>query len=191
MSKKNIEAIYPLSPTQEGILFHSLQTDEKGSYFQQFSCTIQGLKDVPKWQACWQLVAKKHAALRTFFTWQNKDQPLQVVREHVTLPWSYADWCGDSTEEQSQRFEALLRRDRTLGFDLSVAPLMRFILIKVSKLEYRFLWSFHHILLDGWSQRLLLNDAINLYAQDSSASADMAKAPDYSQFIQHLIWSTE
>ena len=185
-SKKNIEAVYPLSPTQEGILFHGLQKSEELSYFQQFSCTLRGLKDQSKWQASWQLVAQKHAVLRTFFTWQNKEQPLQVVREHITLPWSNDDWRGLSAEQQSQRFEALLVRDRALGFDLSVAPLVRFILIRSSELEYKFLWSFHHILLDGWSQRLLLNDALTLYSQHHGNNAEIIKAPDYSQFIQYL-----
>ncbi|MDC0601775.1 amino acid adenylation domain-containing protein [Aliiglaciecola sp.] len=182
-NKKNIEAIYRLSPLQEGILFHCLKAPNDGFYHQQFSCRLDGLSSAQQWQDSWQNIIDTHPILRTFFTWEKRDQPLQIVRERVSAHWQNEDWCQDSESSIEQKWLALKQSDRQQGFDLAKAPLIRFQLIQVAEQSYLFLLSFHHIILDGWSQRLLFEQACLDY-QNSNQSR--FAAPKFEEYIKWL-----
>lgn len=163
MSDKNIEAIYPLSPMQEGMLFHTLYDPQSGLYFEQFTCVFEGQLDVAAFKQAWQRVVEKHAALRTAFVWEKQDKPLQVVFRQVILPWQEMDWRAVSPSELASRFEAFMAADRKRGFELNRPPLMRLALIRLAENVFRFVWSHHHLLLDGWSLPIVLQDALNFY----------------------------
>ena len=92
MTDPNIEAVYALTPLQEGILYHTLDGTTPGVYFTQFVCRLDGELDEPLLRRCWQDAVARHAALRTLFTWERRSQPLQVVRRRVELPWQSLDW---------------------------------------------------------------------------------------------------
>src|SRR6266478_6357907 len=160
---KNVEDIYPLSPMQHGLLFHSLYVPESGFYVLQLSCTIRAGLNVAAFNEAWQKIIPRHPILRTAFIWEGIDEPLQLVRQKVQLNIEQQDWRGDAENTQQERFERLLEADRRHGFDLSKAPLMRLYLIRVEDDAYCFLWSSHHILLDGWSASLLLKEVFTLY----------------------------
>lgn len=184
MSKANIDAIYRLAPVQEGILYHNLQAPGSDVYLEQFSCTLDELEDSDRWREAWQACARRHPALRTLFTWEKRDHPLQIVRRAVELPWQEEDWRHLSAEEQAREFESLRRRDRGRAFDLSKAPLLRFELLRTGHSSYYFLWTFHHILLDGWSQRLLLSEALAHYNHRGGQAVE--PAPTYESFVSWL-----
>ncbi len=148
---------------QQGMLFHSLYAPEPGAYFEQLSCTLRGDLDIPAFEQAWQRVAERHAVLRTSFVWKHLDKTLQVVHRRVTLPLEKQDWRGMSPVEQEARLEAYLQRERHRGFDLSQAPLIRLALMRTVEDAHYFVWSHHHILLDGWSLPLLLNEVFTLY----------------------------
>jgi surfactin family lipopeptide synthetase C len=163
MSKTNIEAVYPLSPMQHGMLFHTVYAPESGVYVEQLHCTLRGDLDVEAFKQAWQQVINRHAVLRTAFEWQLRSDPLQVVLRKVALNWQQHDWRGLSPVEQRARLDELLAADRTQGFALDQAPLMRQILIRLDDQSYRFVWSSHHILLDGWSRPLVLKEVFAYY----------------------------
>lgn len=125
---KDIESIYLLSPTQEGILFHTLYEPESTIYFEQFQLTIHGNLDLAIFERSWQLLVKRHSALRTLFVWKNRKQSVQVVRKEVNLPWCNLDWRMFPQQEQEIRLNSFLDSDRKQGFELDKAPLMRFTL---------------------------------------------------------------
>ncbi len=151
IKNKNVESIYPLSPIQQGMLFHTLYEPESGVYFEQFCLTISGNLDVMMLQQACERVVKRHAVLRTLVVWEKQEKPLQVVCKQIELPWNNYDWRSLSLKEQQERLEAFLQADRVQGFALDKAPLMRFTLIRVADDTYEFVWSFHHLLIDGWS----------------------------------------
>src|SRR5215813_3430317 len=130
MSKKNIEDIYPLSPVQQGILFHSLSATETGTYVEQLVCTLSGDLAVAAFKRAWAEVLARHAALRTLFVWNRGEKPLQIVRRSVDFPFEQYDWRDLSHAEQERRLDALLENDRHRGFNLSEAPLMRLALVR-------------------------------------------------------------
>ena len=84
----NIEGIYPLSPVQEGILFHTLYAPESALYIQQYTCVLTGDLETDVFQQAWQFVVDRHAALRSLLTWKGRSRPLQIIRSVVSGSWS-------------------------------------------------------------------------------------------------------
>jgi surfactin family lipopeptide synthetase C len=161
---KNVQDIYPLSPMQHGILFHSLYAPRSGIYHQQVIGTLCGDMDIPAFIKSWQRVVDRHGVLRTLFIWSGLDEPpLQIVRQRVELPWEQQDWRNLSLAKLQERMESFLQADRESGFELSQAPLMRLALLQVSDDAYQFVWSHHHLLLDGWSVSLVLKEVFAFY----------------------------
>ena len=124
---KNIEDIYPLSPMQELMLLHSLSETSAGAdgLIEQARYTLRGEIDLTAFKQNWQRIVERHPALRTAFLWEDLKQPMQVVRKDVELPFEEFDLRGVSGVEQRTRLDNFLRSDRTKGFSLSRAPLMR------------------------------------------------------------------
>ncbi|MDZ7959078.1 MAG: amino acid adenylation domain-containing protein [Aulosira sp. DedQUE10] len=163
VATKNIEDVYPLSPMQAGMLFHSLLAPESGVYCEQVSFELHGGLNVLAFAQAWQEVIARHPALRTACVWENLEKPLQVVGRKVKFPWHQEDWRGVEPKEQQQKLATLLLADRQQGFELSQAPLMRLFLIRMSEQVYHFTWSHHHILLDGWSIPVIFKEVITYY----------------------------
>jgi amino acid adenylation domain-containing protein len=162
-AKRNIEAMYPLSPMQQGMLFHSLYAPESGVYHEQLTCTLQGALNVSDFVRAWQRAAERHPVLRTSFVWRRLDKMLQVVHRQVPLPLEQHDWRALSPKEREAQLEAFLEADRRRAFNLAQAPIMRLALIQTGEATYQFVWSYHHMLLDGWSVPLLLREVVSFY----------------------------
>jgi len=163
VKQKNIEDIYELSPLQQGILFHTLVAPDSGVYFEQFCYALQTQLDVLAFQKAWQRVLDRHPILRTSFYWENLDKPYQVVYRQVDLPWDFQDWRQMSLEETEKQLEVFLAADRKQGFTLSQVPLIRLALIQVADDAYQFVFSYHHILMEGWSLTWLWKEFYEFY----------------------------
>jgi len=187
MSTENIEDIYPLSPMQQGMLFHSIFNPETGVYVEQMNCAFHGALNVAAFEQAWQKVVDRNPILRTAFIWEGVDEPVQVVQKHVELPFERIDWRGLTPEEQEKRREELFRSRRDQGFDLAEAPLMRLALIQETDDVYRFSWTHHHILVDGWTMPLLLNEVFSIYeALNNGQLLQREPARPYRDYIAWL-----
>ncbi|NEQ78399.1 MAG: amino acid adenylation domain-containing protein [Okeania sp. SIO2C9] len=183
---KNIESIYALSPMQEGLLFHTLYAPNSGVYIEQILLTFSGQMNAEIFKQSWQQLLQRHGALRTLFLWEGRQQPLQVVKKQVDLPWSYLDWKNISPMEQQQKLEAFLKRDRNQGFQLNKAPLMRCTLIRLANQTYKFIWTFHHILMDGWCFPIILKEVTSYYQSSNQGQrCNLLPVPPYKDYI---IW---
>ena len=156
------DAAFALAPIQEGMLFHSLLAPESEVYFEQIVYRLKGTLEIRLFQQAWEAVVRHHDVLRTSFSSDGIESPSQQVHEHVSLPFHVHDWRNDDTDNAG-RLQSLLESDRALGFDVSRPPLMRVNLIRCSDDECQMIWSSHHILLDGWSQALLLQKVFQTY----------------------------
>src|SRR6267143_4252864 len=114
-----IAAIYPLSPVQKGMLFHSLYAPGSGVYVEQFSCLLPNGVDVPAFERSWQRVLDRHPALRTAFVWEDVDEPVQVVHDELPLPLVHLDWRGAARSDEEERFNFYLGEDRRRDFVLT------------------------------------------------------------------------
>ena len=188
MNAKNIEDIYPLSPMQQGMLFHSLYEAEKAVYFEQSSWKLKGSLDFGAFQQAWQMILNRYTALRTSFVWEGLDEPMQVVHRKLEMPVTFFDWQDYDAAEQHRRLEVFLQQEQERGFDLEVAPLMRIAVIRNSSEEYIFVWSHHHLLLDGWTQAVIIHDLLTLYqAKAEGHSISLPVAQPYRNYISWLL----
>jgi amino acid adenylation domain-containing protein len=163
MNTDMIEDIYPLSPTQQGMLFHSLYAPHSGVYFQQTGFLIDGDLDLASFEHAWALALARHTVLRSAVIWEELDAPIQVVLRQVALRLAHHDWRTLAPTTQQAHLEEFLAADRARGFDLGSAPLMRLALIRLADRCYRLVWSRPHLLLDGWSVALLLQEVFTSY----------------------------
>lgn len=161
---KEVESFYPLSPMQQGMLFHSLAEPQSGMYVELSHVELTGGLDVDNFIKAWQKVVDHHPILRTSFVWEGLKEPVQVVRQKVSLPFDKLDWRGKPASEQKQQLDELLQSARQKGFDLTQPPLMRFMIVQTGAQAFHLIWIHHHILLDGWSVPLLLQEALSCYA---------------------------
>jgi amino acid adenylation domain-containing protein len=159
----DIEDVYPLAPMQKGMLFHTLLAPDAGVYFEQLGYRLSGDLRADAFRRAWQRVTDRHSVLRTGFNWESLDRPMQIVHRRVELPWDAQDWRGLADADRAARLEAYLAADRRRGFALDRPPLMRMTLLRLADDDHYFVWSHHHLLLDGWSSPLLLGEVFACY----------------------------
>ncbi len=187
MSIQGIEDIYSMTPLQQGLLFHSLLAPQSGLYVDQFVFDLPGTLDVAALKSAWRQVIDRHAILRTSFHWENLSKPIQVVHKNVDVSVNVRDWRGDSPASQQKSIESYLTEDRQTGFDLSVPPLMRQVLIRTSEDTYRFVWSVHHLILDGWSSGIVRAELFALYeALRRGEQPDLKPVTPFNVYIAWL-----
>ncbi|HZF09118.1 MAG TPA: SDR family NAD(P)-dependent oxidoreductase [Thermoanaerobaculia bacterium] len=183
--ERDVADVYPLSSTQQGMLFHALYSPESAMYFDQASWKLKGALDVASLAEAWRMVIDRHAILRTGFVWLDLDRPLQVVRQRVDLPLRLEDWRQMPADES--RLAALLAHDRELGFDLGQAPLMRLKLVRLEADHYHLVWTRHHILLDGWTQAIVLKEVFACYeARRHSRPPELGRPIPYRDYVAWL-----
>jgi hypothetical protein len=184
--QKNIEAIYPLSPMQEGLLFHSLYAPESGVYIDQIDFTLAGEINEIYFQLAWQKVVDRHTILRTSFAWKNLRAPLQMVWKQANLPWVNLDWTTLSEKTQQQNLDELLTTQRINGFQFDQAPLMNCIFIKLTNNTHRFIWTHHHILLDGWCLSIIFKEVLSTYL--AKLHGENYYLPTPTPYRDYIIW---
>src|SRR5215510_6804166 len=186
MSIKEVEGFYPLSPMQQGMLYHTLYAPESGTYMQQVSCTLKGELNVAAFERAWQQVIDRHPVLRSAFLWEKLKGPVQLVQRQVKLPLEQQDWQDLSPAQQETELEALLVADRARGFELAEAPLLRLFLLRLAPNAYQFIWSHHHILFDGWSVPLLLQEVFAFY--EAGCRGETLKLDQPRPFRDYIVW---
>src|SRR5229473_5839827 len=162
MKAEMIQDVYPLSPLQQGMLYHSLSARQPGVDIEQILCTLREGLDVAAFERAWQRAAQRHEILRTSFRWEGLPEPRQEVHRSVSIPLEQQDWRGLSPPELAARFEDFLNADRQRGFDPTAAPLMRLALLRTGETVFQLVWTFHHLLLDARAFALLLNEVFAL-----------------------------
>ncbi len=184
----HIDSIYPLSPMQEGMLFHTLMNPGTGIYLMQNRYLLEGDLNDDAFVRAWGVVFDRHPVLRTSFVWKNQKRPLQAVHKRVDVPIISLDWRGQTRSEQIARLDAELEAELREGFDFAKAPLMRLWLIRLADNRYQFVHSFHHILLDEWCISLLLMDFLGHYGSLVRGERLMREKPrpyrDYIAWLQ-------
>ena len=145
----NIEVSYPLSPMQQGMLFHNLYAPQSGVDIEQMIIGLHEELNVSAFEKAWQRVVKRHSILRTSFRWEGQNEPFQDVYSQVNLVLEQYDWRKFSTQEQAEKLDIYLQYDRQRGFVLTETPLMRLALFRMGDADYRCVWTFHHILLES------------------------------------------
>ncbi|HZI12920.1 MAG TPA: amino acid adenylation domain-containing protein, partial [Myxococcus sp.] len=187
LSGTAVEDLYPLSPLQQGMLFHTLMAPASGVYVTQLTWTFGGTVDLGALRRTWEVVVARQPMLRTSFLSEGLEEPLQQVHARAELPWSELDWRGVPEAGHPARFQALLDEDRARGFDLRTPPLMRLTVVRLDERTHRVLWTLHHLVLDGWSLGLLFQELFTTYESVRAGRRPSARS-DAPAFREHIAW---
>ena len=117
-----VEDVYPLTPLQHGLLFHSLYEPLSTVYVTTLTCRLAGPLDVEAFETAWASVVERHAVLRSAFVGHELQTPLQVVLRRAALPVRQHDWRGMETAEQANQFAALVASAPALAAASRDAP---------------------------------------------------------------------
>lgn len=182
MNQSAVEDILPLSPLQEGLLFHALFDRQKHSpYLAQFAVDLDGPVDSALLRAAAETVMRRHATLRSGFRYRKTGEPIRVVRRDVQLDWREIETGQDDTPE---RIAELTEQDWARGIGVGGSSLIRFTLVRRTDRRHRLLVTAHHLLLDGWSFALLFQELFAVY----SRAGGTAGLPPVRPYRDYLAW---
>jgi amino acid adenylation domain-containing protein len=184
---------YPLSPLQEGMLFHSVSAPQSGVDISQITCDWQEEVDASAFSQAWWQVAQRHSILRTSFGWEDAGSPRQQLHDDVQIRVRQEDWRGLPHALQEERLNKFLNSDRQARFTLRAPPLFRVILIRLEPAHYQFVWTVHHLIADARTLVILLNDFFAIYESlRCGHELQLGPAPayrDYVNWLQAQDWS--
>jgi natural product biosynthesis luciferase-like monooxygenase protein len=184
---QGIEAVYPLTPVQHGMLFHRLLGGaHTGVDVEQMIATLHEELDDDALHRAWIRVVERHAVLRTRFRWEGIDRPVQEVLTWVLLPFEQQSFQSIPAAERAARFDELLHADRRRGFDLDVAPMMRVAIVHFGATDHRLVWTFSHSILDGGSFASLVKEVFSYYETFRRGGDLSLEAPRC--YRDHLVW---
>ncbi|MFC8924814.1 amino acid adenylation domain-containing protein [Streptomyces albidoflavus] len=162
LAGREVEDLYPLTAMQSGMLYHSMADAREGLYLEQISFTVDGLDDPGTLEEAWRRAVADTPVLRTAVLTDGLSQPLQAVHRTASLPVTHLDWREQTDPaRRAADWAEVMERDRARGLDLDRPPLTRITLARLPGGGVRVLWTFHHLLLDGWSVFQLLTDVLD------------------------------
>ena len=187
MATGKVIAAFPLTSLQEGMLYESIRNPGSEIYQGQCTARLEGPLDVNRFRQAWRRAAARHEAFRTFFAWENRPTPLQVVRQDVDLEIPLVDWSGLTSAEQAKRWANRRVWRAADAIPMDRAPMMRFELVRLSETSHQLFWGVHHAVLDGWSGFSVLREVLEDYeALGRGGLAERAAVPSYAQFVGWL-----
>ncbi|MGB8508373.1 MAG: condensation domain-containing protein, partial [Pyrinomonadaceae bacterium] len=182
-----IADIYELTPMQQGMLYHCLgATASQRVHFVQISYTWRGPMDAAAFAGAWRQIVERHAVLRTFFMWEGLEKPVQVVRREVVLPVETRDLRGFPAQARLAALDEYLADDRRRGFNLEEAPLLRIAVFRLAEETYRVVWSFHHLLFEGWSASMIHAELEVIY--EALRGGRTAQLPPPRPYRDYIVW---
>ncbi|MEM7388022.1 MAG: condensation domain-containing protein, partial [Verrucomicrobiota bacterium] len=197
-AEETIQSIYPLSPAQQGMLFHSLSENQSGVYIVQVGFNLRGPLNPEAFKAAWGSLVCQHDVLRTAFVWKQVDAPVQVVGRNATPAITLLDWqdkfalAGQPTNPGDiPDYLEWLRADRRRGFDPRAAPLMRIHAIRLAPELTRVVWTYHHLILDGWSLPLLFKAWVAAYQTERDGIPASSRGQEGLPFATYINWLNE
>ncbi|CAL9366395.1 D-alanine--D-alanyl carrier protein ligase [Streptomyces sp. enrichment culture] len=180
-----VEDVLPLSPTQEGMVFHALYDEHAPDvYTGQLVLRLEGPLDAGRLRTAADALLTRHANLRAAFRTQRSGRRVQVIAGGIRTPWRETDLSGLPPAERQRAFEELLARDREVRFDLTRPPLLRVRLVAFGDRDHRLLISSHHLLWDGWSAPVLVRELFRLH----TSGGDPAALPPVRPYRDYLAW---
>ncbi|WP_228451346.1 condensation domain-containing protein, partial [Chryseobacterium sp. ON_d1] len=158
-SEHDIEDLYELSPMQQGLYYHWLLDPSGSTYFMQTSYRIKGMGlNVSHVESAFSFLLNRYTILRTSFTSQYGDHPLQLVHREARVDFSYSDLSGKGIGYAEEELAKIKGEDISRGFMLNECTQMRLHVVLLDNGYYEFIWSHHHIIMDGWCLGILIND---------------------------------
>ena len=156
-----IADVLPLTSLQRGLLFHAstAQGNVDDVYAVQLDATVTGALDPDRLRDAVHTVVNRHPNLAARFS-EQFGEPVQIIPADPVAPWRYVELDADDVDEQIQRVCA---GERAAVCDLADQPAFRVALVRTAEHRHRFVLTYHHIVVDGWSMPVLLREIFASY----------------------------
>ncbi|RAU00974.1 non-ribosomal peptide synthetase [Bacillus altitudinis] len=185
--RDQVQDMYYLSPMQGGMLFHTLHHQEKGFYVEQMDMNVKGTLRSDLLEKSMNIIVERYDIFRTVFLHEKVKRPVQVVLKNRPFQLDIVDIQDLSESEQLERIDRFKQKDQLRGFDLSKDLLMRASVFQTGPSSYRWIWSYHHILLDGWCFGLVVQELFAIYhALLHDIPYRLEPVKPYKEYIQWL-----
>jgi tyrocidine synthetase-3 len=181
-----LDDLYPLTPTQSGMLFHCVSSIHRGMYIGQVAGSIEGDVDLTALYTAYAELVAAHPVLRTRFFWHGLDEPLQGVCPPGPPKWDVLDWSTKSTDAFETDFELLTKKIRDDDFDLAGDPPLCMTIVIESDHNVRLIWTTHHILFDGWSAYPLFDEWLSRYGVLKGAKRGIQAPVPFKNYVAWL-----
>ncbi|NEY82417.1 amino acid adenylation domain-containing protein, partial [Bacillus sp. 3H-10] len=182
-----IEKIYPLANMQQGMLFHALEDQQSGAYFEQMVIDVKGSINADLFEESLNDIMKRHEILRTAIEYEITEKPRNVILKDRKIGFKYRDIRRQKVEQQQESIKEYMKQDRERGFDFTQDPLIRLELIQTGEEAYTIIWSNHHILFDGWGRGIILGELFHIYGNKRAGREQLLAEPKpYSDYIKWL-----
>ncbi|WP_052422547.1 non-ribosomal peptide synthetase [Nonomuraea candida] len=172
---KKIKDVWPLTPLQEGLLFHASHSGEDDPYTVHTTVRLRGPLDAAALRGAAERLLARHDPLRAAFRRRRNGQPVQVIAARAALKWREVDLTGGGSAAE------VIEEDRRTPFDLAGPALLRFTLVRQAPERHLLLVANHHLVMDGWSLHLVLRELFALYG-----GAALPPAPPFKDYLAWL-----
>ncbi|GIQ69572.1 hypothetical protein XYCOK13_23960 [Xylanibacillus composti] len=188
LDRNQIEDILALTSTQAGMLYHYVTDDQPHAYVQQLALELEGEIELQHMAAAWQHVARMNEMLRTVYRWEKLEHPVQIILKQKEVPVALYDLSVCAAEEQAERIAALREQERREGIAIAEEPI-RIAICKRSSHAAFMLVSWHHLVFDGWSNGVVLQEWLSAY--DSLCKGEQPAFRMKTPFKTYLRWQQE
>lgn len=181
-----ISALYPCSPMQQGMIFHSLMDEQEQIYNSVTQMQLRGILDKQAFVTAWQVVITRHPMLRTRFVGLDREVFIQLVTPDLSPDWQWLDISEQTWSQQAQVLASARLDSKKKPFSLDKGPLMRFTLLQTAAEHYQLLWTYHHVILDGWCLPLIFEQVLRAYRQ--LLAGEQIDTTSVDNYDNYLVW---
>ncbi|MFC9438205.1 amino acid adenylation domain-containing protein [Nocardia sp. NPDC057030] len=172
--------LLPLSPLQEGLLFHAIRDGAADVYTLTARVDLHGPVDGPRLSAAFDTVVRRHPNMAAAFHYAGLDQPVQAMPRAARMPWREVDLSGLPPRAAVAAAERLAAEATRHRFVVDRSPMLRAMLIRLPDHEHRLVLNAHHLIIDGWSTPIVLRELLAAYHGD--------ELPAPARYRDYLAW---
>ncbi|WP_051712283.1 non-ribosomal peptide synthetase [Spirillospora albida] len=185
VDRQNIESIFGLAPMQQGMLLSHAMDAGSDAYVEQFDFTVTGEIDAGHMRTALAALSRHFSVLRSIFSFRNTDEPYQIVLKEWSPELDVLDYRHET--DIGERVEAFKAADRARGFDLSKDVLVRATLLRVAEDRWHLVFTFHHIIMDGWSLGPLFGTLFGYY-DELARTGTFRQRKEVHPYSEYIGW---
>ncbi|MDO4254480.1 MAG: amino acid adenylation domain-containing protein [Kocuria sp.] len=182
-----VQDVLPLSPLQEGLLFHALSDGSDDSYVLAAALEIEGHTDPGRLREAFTAMLSRHPVLKAAFDITAFPQPIHVVPHEVEVPWQFVDLSAIPEEAAQHAVDSVLTETAHRAVDVTSSPLLKATHLKLAEDRSVLVLGAHHLVTDGWSTPVMVRDMMAFYRGEQT---DLPAAAPFATYLRRLSLTT-
>ncbi|HPI00186.1 MAG TPA: amino acid adenylation domain-containing protein, partial [Chitinophagaceae bacterium] len=181
---------YPLSSSQRRLWVLSQFEESNSAYNMLGVYVLEGNLNIEALQYAFNTVVERHESLRTFFVENEQQEIKQIIQPyHETISKIFYQDLR-SKADQPQAVREIIHQNCIAPFDLRTAPLIRTALYQTKNNQWILVYVMHHIISDGWSMEVLINEVLTIYNAYIKKEKNPL-VPLHIQYKDYAVWQQQ